>query len=204
VSAIRFQCAECRKTIEIGPDSSGLQIDCPSCGAPIVVPRSAAARVASPEPAEAIEREEVLYHARRAMFGDRPFAFAGSLLLIPLFGAGLIILLVWWLKASSVRLKITNRRTILEEGILSRSVSEVWHSDVRHLQVRQSPLQRLTNVGFIGISSAGEQGVEIAVDGFPRPRTVQRIIEECRGRFAEPPGAPRAVWPASHPSGGGG
>ena len=54
------------------------------------------------------------------------------------------------------------------------------YRNVRNIQVRQSFLQRMFNVGWIGISSAGQSGVEIEVNGIPDPERVKEIIDEHR------------------------
>jgi uncharacterized membrane protein YdbT with pleckstrin-like domain len=125
--------------------------------------------------------ETEVYKEHPAMFRNRPFSFALSILLIAAFGLGLVILLIWWLKACGTRLTITNRRTILEKGLLSRSSTEVLHAHIRNIQTYQSLFQRMMGVGKIGISSAGQDGIEIEVNGIIDPIGVKRLIDRYRG-----------------------
>lgn len=124
--------------------------------------------------------EETLYKQHPAMFRNNPIGFVVSVILIAAVGLGLIILLVWWIRCLDVTLEVTEKRTILRKGILSRYVTEVMHSNVRNVQIGQSVLQRLFGVGYIGISSAGQSGIEIEVNGIADPGEVKRIIDENR------------------------
>jgi uncharacterized membrane protein YdbT with pleckstrin-like domain len=65
---------------------------------------------------------------------------------------------------------------------LSKSVTEVWHQDIRNVQLNQSFFQRIFDVGSIGISSAGQSGLEISVTGMPNPDQVKALIDGHRRR----------------------
>ena len=126
------------------------------------------------------ENETVLYQERPAMFRNRPVGFILSIVLIAAFGLGLVILLVWWLKCYGIQLTVTDKQTQLRKGILSKHTNEVWHSTVRNIQVSQSFFQRIFGVGSIGISSAGQSGIEIDVQGMRDPEKVRSLIEQYR------------------------
>ena len=128
------------------------------------------------------EQEEILYDSHPAMFRSHPISFAIAVLLILVFGLGLIVLLVWWLNCKGTRLTITNKRIKLRQGILSKNTNEIWHTDVRNIQLRQGVMQRIFGVGRILISSAGQSDVEIDVDGLPDPERIQEFIDAQRER----------------------
>lgn len=132
-------------------------------------------------PAEATSRpdERTLYEANPSMFRNHPVGFVLTILLC-LAIVGLIILLVWWIKCKATTLIVTTDRTRLRRGILSKSVTEVWHSDVRNVQLEQTFFQRIFDVGMIGISSSGQSGMEIAVSGIPQPEHVKELIDRHR------------------------
>ena len=123
--------------------------------------------------------EYVLYEAHPAMFRNAPVTFVLAVLLIPLV-AGILILVPWWLHSRSITLTVTNRRTILRRGIFSKSLSDVQNEDVRNIQVSQSFVQRLMGVGSIGLSTAGQNDIEIRVDGIPDPNAVRELINRSR------------------------
>ena len=124
--------------------------------------------------------EQVEQEQHPAMFRNHPIGFIGAVIIIPLYGLGLFILLYWWLKCRSTKITITNKKTILQTGLLSKHTNEVYHSDVRNVQVSQGPLQRLLGVGSIGVSSAGQSDFEIAVSGIRNPETVKTFINNHR------------------------
>ena len=124
--------------------------------------------------------ENKLYETHPAMFRNNPIGFILSIALIAVFGLGLLILLVWWLRVLGTTLTVTNERITLRKGILSKHTSEVYHTDVRNVQVSQGIFQRMFGVGSIGISSAGQSGVEIGVDGVPNPQKVKSLIDQYR------------------------
>ena len=125
--------------------------------------------------------EITLYEEHPAMFRNQPVGFVVTCLLC-LVLVGFAIFFFWWLKCIGTKLTITNDRTILRRGILSKSVTEVWHQDVRNVQLDQTFFQRVFGVGRIGISSSGQSGVEIMVSGIPDPEQVKSLIDQHRRR----------------------
>lgn len=123
--------------------------------------------------------EQVLYESHPSMFRNKPVGFILALILCAV-GVGLVIFLVWWLRCIGTKLTITNERSSLRRGVLSKSVVEVWHQDVRNVQLYQSFTQRIFKVGTLGISSAGQGGVEIEVSGIPDPDLVKQLIDQNR------------------------
>jgi uncharacterized membrane protein YdbT with pleckstrin-like domain len=110
------------------------------------------------------------------MFRNNPIGFIVTILLC-LVGVGLIILLVWWLRSKATLLTVTDERTILRKGILSKSVNEVWHRDVRNVQLKQTFVQRIFDTGMLEISSAGQADVEIRIVGIRDPDGVKDLID---------------------------
>jgi hypothetical protein len=95
-------------------------------------------------------------------------------------GAAVAGWLAWWAKSRFTTLTVTNRRTILRRGLLSRETSEVRHRDVRNVQVNQTTIERLLGVGDLSLSSAGQAGFEIAVKGIPNPTRIADIIRDMQ------------------------
>jgi uncharacterized membrane protein YdbT with pleckstrin-like domain len=95
--------------------------------------------------------------------------------------AGVIWWLAWYVSAHLwVKLEISNKRTVRKEGIIRRHTSEVLHNHVRNVEIRQSFLQRLMKVGYLGISSSGQDGIEIEVRDLPRPYELKALIDNYR------------------------
>jgi uncharacterized membrane protein YdbT with pleckstrin-like domain len=96
---------------------------------------------------------------------------AGWLVISPVW------LLVWWLRCKTTTLTVTDRQIGLKTGIISRCTNDVFIRDTRNVQIRQGPLQLLLDVGYVGISSSGQSGIEIEVSGLPHPRRIKEIID---------------------------
>ena len=134
-----------------------------------------------PPRADLIEAgERQLYKANPAMFRNSPIYFIISIILIAVYGLGLVILLFWWLNVKGMTFIVSNERITLRKGILSKHTNEVFLNDIRNVQISQSFFQRIFGVATIGISSAGQAGVEIAVDGLRNPNKVKDIIDRHR------------------------
>ena len=100
--------------------------------------------------------------ANPAMFRSNPIGFICSVILIAAFGLGLVILFVWWLKCKTRTITITNKRTTVREGLISKNTSEILHSHIRNIQVIQGVLDRIFGVGTLAISSAAQSDMESA------------------------------------------
>ena len=92
-------------------------------------------------------------------------------------GAGLIILGFWWLTTKSATLTVTNKRTIQRTGLFLKKTTEVLHRDVRNIEINQSMFQRMFGVGSIGITSAGQSGIEVQLSGVRDPDGVKAVID---------------------------
>ncbi len=124
--------------------------------------------------------EKTLYQSHPSMFRNYPIWFILSIILIAAYGLGLLILLIWWLDALGTTLIVTDERVILRKGILAKRTSEVYHTDIRLLQVSQRVSERMFGVGTIRIASAGHAGIEIEVAGIPNPEKIKEIIDQRR------------------------
>jgi xanthosine utilization system XapX-like protein/phage FluMu protein Com len=86
----------------------------------------------------------------------------------------------WWIESLVARLEVTNKRTIARRGLLSRSTSEVLHDNIRNVQIDQSFWERVWQVGSIGISSSGQDGIEIQMQHVPQPDRLKEVIDLYR------------------------
>jgi membrane protein YdbS with pleckstrin-like domain/DNA-directed RNA polymerase subunit RPC12/RpoP len=89
---------------------------------------------------------------------------------------GLAVLSVWLNQLGNL-LRITDKRCVLRQGILSRATSEVHHGDVRNIRVRQHFTDRLFNIGTLGISTAAQADVEITIKGVDDPYRIRDLID---------------------------
>ncbi|MBP3358283.1 MAG: PH domain-containing protein [Opitutales bacterium] len=113
------------------------------------------------------------------MFRNHPFFFIFTLFLC-LTGIGFLIFAIWWLKCYSHRLNVKEYSIELETGILSKHENEIAYSDIKNIVVRQSFIQRIFGVGYIGISSAGQDEIEIEIYGIENPSELKDFIYSQR------------------------
>ncbi|MBA3312552.1 MAG: PH domain-containing protein [Planctomycetaceae bacterium] len=105
-----------------------------------------------------------------------PIAFLLIIAACFFFGVGIPILVCWWILNLCTTLTVTDRRTVLRRGLLSKDETQVRHSDVRNVQIYQSFIHRLVGVGAVGISSSGQADIEIRVRDIPNPAEIRRLI----------------------------
>jgi phage FluMu protein Com len=103
------------------------------------------------------------------------YALFGPAVVIPA-----IVLLWWWVDRFSAAIIITTKRTTMQTGIFNRSTSEVVHDNIRNVQVDQTFWQRVWKVGKLGISSSGQDGVEIQINHLPNPNRLREIVDLYR------------------------
>jgi len=120
------------------------------------------------------------------MFRDAPLRFILYLILIPVFGLGLILMLIWYVSRKSVRLEINGRSVSLMTGILSRCFVEIPLEDVAGIKVYQTWFQRLMGVGKISIASKGRDGYQIEVSALSCPFVAQRFLDRYKERQLQP------------------
>ncbi|PSQ75710.1 MAG: hypothetical protein BRD35_08210 [Bacteroidetes bacterium QH_7_62_13] len=110
------------------------------------------------------------------MIRARPIQFALSVVLIPAYGLGLVLLAYWWLSTVSRELTVTPRRVRKRSGILANQTTELRHEDVKNVQVSQGPIQNLLNTGTLRLSSAGQAGIELTMTDIDDPQGVRDVI----------------------------
>ena len=204
---IEWSCDACERSFPVDPAAG--KVPCPYCGdinrIGDVQPATAS-RSAGPANSDGAV-ESVLRTVRPALVRGHPLASAGSCGLAA-GGAGLVILALtggvphwtWWIGLATGlvglgwaswifvlghrwdRLKITDRRTIDERGIVMRRTSEVLHAHVRNIRITQTFWQRIVRVGDVEIdSAAGDGTADIRISNIPDPDGIKRLIDRYRG-----------------------
>ena len=65
-----------------------------------------------------------------------------------------------------------------ERGILNRQSTEIGFEDIRTVDVTQTLIQRIFNLGNISIASSGTGGYEIFVKNMPDPNVIRDEIQD--------------------------
>ena len=118
------------------------------------------------------------YSEHPVMFKNYPVGFVISLALIPVFGLGILVLLVWHLKNKASKLVITDKEVLYEKGLLSKEKSELNLDKVRTVKIKQSFFNRMFGTGTIELYTAGDRP-EIVAPGMPDPNRVRELIKAC-------------------------
>jgi len=156
------------------------------------------------------EQEDHIRTIQLGMFRRYPFRVAGYVLLV---GAGLVLgawamsnewtvsgwllfaaaafavvrLFLWWLRMKNTTLTITNRRCIVETGILSKQANEVPTKDISEINVSQDFVTRILNIGDLTIVSGGSQPRSLVVMAVPDPA---EVAAQIRGKGVGPESVP--------------
>ncbi len=85
-----------------------------------------------------------------------------GVLLLPLFGAGLVLLAIAYVRYKSVELAVTTKRVIVKHGFISRQTVEMNLSRVESVQVEQGVLGRLFDFGTLVIAGTGSSHAPLA------------------------------------------
>ena len=111
-------------------------------------------------------------------------AFQGRSIVAALIGviglAAIGYLVYWKAKTYATRLRVTNKRTVMTVGLLSKATTEVLHDNIRNVKIDQSFWERVWNVGRISIASSGTDDEEIEMAGVPSPHELARVIDLYR------------------------
>jgi len=101
-----------------------------------------------------------------------------GLVLLPLFGVGLVFWVVAYVKYKTTELAITNKRVIAKFGFISRRTVELNINKVESIQVDQSVLGRIFNFGTLVISGAGDPQAPIL--GISDPMSFRKAFIEAQ------------------------
>ncbi|HEY6168332.1 MAG TPA: PH domain-containing protein [Verrucomicrobiae bacterium] len=146
------QCPECSREV------SSVAKACPACGYPI------AEKLVQPS---ATEPDELLAEVRPSWW--RYFWLL-------LFAWLLVPWLIAWFRRSSVVLRVYRGRVMLERGIFSKCYRELFVRDIRSIDIDQSFLSRLINIGDVTISTAASADATENVEGVPDPKGLRDLI----------------------------
>jgi len=92
----------------------------------------------------------------------------------------LSIVVYVWFERSSHKLKITENKIIYEEGFFSKKIKEIKKTDIRSVEIDQSFIDRLLNIGTLKIATPATSGYEIIFYGLRNPASVKSKIEQLR------------------------
>ena len=109
------------------------------------------------------------------MFRNAPFTFIFYLILIPVFGLGIILLLVLFVQAKTTRMVIDGEDLLYERGVLSKQRAQLRTESVRTVTVNQSLGQRIFGTGDVDVYTAGDDP-EVRLRGMLNPADIRERL----------------------------
>ena len=120
--------------------------------------------------------EELVWTGEPALLGYTG-VFALGIVLIPLFGVGLLVIAAAYLQLKNTAYVITTDSVFKKTGVLSRTVTDIGHENIQDTGYRQSVFGRYFDFGTVQISTAGGSGVEMSLDHVADPIAVQSQLD---------------------------
>ena len=92
------------------------------------------------------------------------------------------IIVALWQRASLV-LYVYRDRVVLEKGFFSKDIKEVFISDIRTVETKQSLPQRIFRFGDVMIATAGTSGYKDVAAGLPDPTGIRDLLINLKGNL---------------------
>lgn len=126
-----------------------------------------------------ISGESVLHRGRVSLW-PHALKLALGIVLLPLFGLGLVFLVWVYIVYRTTEIAITNKRIIAKFGFVSRSTIEINLPKIESLQVDQSVAGRLFSYGTLVVAGAGTPNLRIP--GIADPLRFRKHFMEATDR----------------------
>lgn len=127
--------------------------------------------------------EEIIWEGKPELLGYA-WSFILGILLIPLFGLGLVIIALTYLHQQHTDFVITTESVTKKTGILSRTVTDIGHENIQDTAYKQGIVARYYGFGTVQISTAGGSGVEMALEHVNDPLAVQGELDRMAAKRA--------------------
>lgn len=79
-------------------------------------------------------------------------------------------------KRAGLKMTVYSDRVVVEKGVLSKDIKEIFCTDVRTINVKQTLFQRIFGIGDLYIATAGTADYEDAARGLPDPKGAKDLI----------------------------
>lgn len=89
--------------------------------------------------------------------------------------------LVAWYRRASIVLRVFSGRITIERGVFSKCYQDYLPRDIRSIDIDQSLLARMANIGDITISTAATTEASEKIEGIPDPKAIRELILRQRG-----------------------
>jgi hypothetical protein len=89
--------------------------------------------------------------------------------------------LVAWYRRASIVLRVFAGRITIERGVFSKCFQDYLPRDIRSIDIDQSLLARMANIGDITISTSATTEASEKIEGIPDPKRIRELILGQRG-----------------------
>jgi len=127
---------------------------------------------------EALVQDEKVVHVGHVSLWSLWHILALGVVLLPVFGIGLIFLVIAYVRYKSVELAVTTKRLIVKHGFVRRQTVEINLNRVESVQVEQGLLGRLFNFGTLIVSGTGTSHAPLT--GIAEPMGFRRAFIEAQ------------------------
>jgi uncharacterized membrane protein YdbT with pleckstrin-like domain len=98
--------------------------------------------------------------------------------------AAVLVVFAWVIGSGALRrarttYTITSRRLTIETGLMTRDVHETRLEQIQNVNCRQTPLQRLLDVGTISFDTAAGAAFEFSFTGIDEPHRIVRTVDHA-------------------------
>ena len=104
---------------------------------------------------------------------------AAGIVLLPVFGLGLVFLVMAYVRYKSVELAVPTRRIIVKHGFIRRQTIEINLNKTESIQVDQGVVGRMLNFGTLVISGTGTSHAPLT--GIAEPMAFRKAFIEAQG-----------------------
>ena len=126
----------------------------------------------------ALVKGEQIVHTGHVSLWGLWHLIALGILLLPLFGIGLIFLAIAYVRYKSTELAVTTKRIIVKYGFIRRQTIEINLNKAESIQVDQGILGRLFDFGTLVISGTGTSHAPLT--GISEPMAFRKAFIEAQ------------------------
>jgi uncharacterized membrane protein YdbT with pleckstrin-like domain len=98
-----------------------------------------------------------------------------------------LAILVGLIKRIATTYSITNQRLHIKRGIVARKIQQTRIERVQNVNISQSVLQRILQVGKVDFDTAGTDDSDFSFDGVAQPEKVMAAVEQAQHEAAQAP-----------------
>ena len=126
----------------------------------------------------ALVKDERIVHIGHISLWSMWHLIALGVVLLPVFGLGLIFLVMAYVRYKSTELAVTTKRVIVKHGFIRRQTVEINLDKVESVQVDQGAVGRVFNFGTLVISGTGTSHAPLT--GIAAPMAFRRAFVEAQ------------------------